>query len=53
MFVLRHKFDIVVKFRQLRALIKNDISKMIKHVQTNSSIEICSELLYKFCIEEA
>lgn len=52
MFVLRHKFNAVVKIGQLRALIENEIGKTIKHVQIDSSMKFCLELLNEFCMKE-
>lgn len=36
----------------MRALIEKKIDKMIKYVQTNDSIEICSKLLNELYMKE-
>jgi len=51
-FVLRHKFDVVVRIKQLIALIEKKTSKMIKHVRTDGSMKFCSKLLNEFCTNE-
>lgn len=48
--MMRHKFDVVVRIEI--AFIKDEIGKMIKHVQTNNSMKFCLNLLNEFCIKE-
>lgn len=57
MFVLRQKFDAIVRSKQLKALTEREISKTVKHVMIffslvrqyvmMNSIEFYLELLYK------
>lgn len=43
-FALKHEFDVVVRIKQLRAVIKRETDKRIEHVWTGSSIEFYSRL---------
>lgn len=51
-FVFRYKLDIVVNIRELRASIKKETNKILKHMRTDSSMEFCSELLNEFYMKE-
>ena len=52
MFVLRHKFDAVVRIRQLKAMIEKETDKTIKQMQIDNSMEFCSKVLNEFCMKE-
>ena len=52
MFVLRHKFDVIIRIRQVKALIEKEIGKSVKQVRTDKSMEFCSKLLNEFCMKE-
>lgn len=52
MFVLGHKIDVVIRIKQLRALIERNTGKTIKHIQTNNTMEFYPKLLNEFYMIE-